>query len=116
MNRPYSLIPSHGPADIRAGRRTARIVVRNRGDRAIQVDSRSHFYDVTYQLFFDRSKAVGMRLDIPAGATLSFEPGGEKEVLLVNLLKDNYVGRRVQGQDLSHRHWRSIVPQKYLEA
>lgn len=70
---------------INQGRRTAVIVVRNTGDRPIQVGSHYHFFEVNRALEFDRSQAYGMRLDIPSGMAARFEPGDEREVQLVEL-------------------------------
>lgn len=69
--------------ELNAGRPTAHVVVSNRGDRPVQVGSHYHFYEVNSALNFDRNAAYGMRLDIPAGTAIRFEPGEEKEVLLV---------------------------------
>lgn len=71
--------------ELNAGRNTARVVVRNRGDRPIQVGSHYHFFEVNSALDFDHAAAYGMRLDIPAGTAIRFEPGEEKEVPLVAL-------------------------------
>lgn len=71
------------PITINAGRRTVRLVVSNTGDRAIQVDSHFHFFEVNHALDFDRNQAMGMHLNIVAGATARFEPGDTKEVELV---------------------------------
>src|SRR5690606_13026579 len=57
--------------------------VRNTGDRPIQVGSHFHFFEVNAALEFDREKAFGKRLNIPATTALRFEPGDEKEVVLV---------------------------------
>jgi urease subunit beta len=59
--------------------------VANLGDRPIQVGSHFHFFEVNRNLRFDRESAFGMRLDIPAGTAVRFEPGDEKEVELVAL-------------------------------
>jgi len=67
------------------GRRTVRINVANTGDRPIQVGSHFHFFEVNRYLEFDRKKAFGMRLNIPSGTAVRFEPGEEKEVELVEL-------------------------------
>ena len=75
--------------EINAGRRTATIEVRNTGDRAVQVGSHYHFFEVNKALDFDRAAAMGMRLNIIAGTTLRFEPGDAREVELVE-----YAGRR----------------------
>lgn len=66
-------------------KRTITIKVANHGDRAIQVGSHFHFFEVNKQLRFDRESTFGMRLDIPAGTAVRFEPGEEKEVNLVEV-------------------------------
>ncbi len=66
-----------------AGRRTTNVVVKQTGDRPVQVGSHYHFYEVNDALQFDRDAARGMRLNIPAGTSVRFEPGEEKEVELV---------------------------------
>ena len=72
------------------GRRTTRLTVRHTGDRPIQVGSHYHFFEVNPALEFDRDQALGMRLNIPAGTAVRFEPGEQKEVSLVA-----YAGHRV---------------------
>jgi len=67
------------------GRRTAEIVVANTGDRPIQVGSHFHFFEANPALRFDRAAAFGMRLNVPAGTAVRFEPGDEKKVPLVAL-------------------------------
>lgn len=67
------------------GRATGRIAVTNRGDRPIQVGSHCHFFEVNRALAFDRQAAYGMRLNIPAGTAVRFEPGDTKEIDLVAL-------------------------------
>lgn len=74
-----------GEIELNQGRRTVKLSVRNTGDRPIQVGSHFHFYEVNSALDFERSGARGMRLDIPAGTAVRFEPGDEKEVELVEL-------------------------------
>ena len=64
------------------GRRVVRVVVRNTGDRPVQVGSHYHFFEVNRELGFDRGVAYGMRLNIAAGTAVRFEPGEEKEVEL----------------------------------
>lgn len=61
------------------GRRTQELIVSNLGDRAIQVGSHYHFFEVNKALRFDREKAFGMHLDIPAGTAVRFEPGGREK-------------------------------------
>jgi urease subunit beta len=68
------------PVEINAGRRTASITVSNTGDRPIQVGSHFHFFEVNRALVFDRAAALGMRLNIPAGLAVRFEPGDTREV------------------------------------
>jgi urease beta subunit len=68
-----------------AGRKTFRIVVKNTGDRPVQIGSHFHFFEVNRALLFERQNAYGMRLNIPAGTAVRFEPGDEKEVELVAL-------------------------------
>jgi len=65
------------------GRPTIKIVVTNTGDRPVQVGSHFHFFEVNKQMKLDRAAAFGMRLNIPAGTAVRFEPGEEKEVELV---------------------------------
>ena len=76
---------AEGPIEINAGRATVALAVANTGDRAIQVGSHFHFFEVNRALRFDRAAAFGMRLDIPAGTAVRFEPGDRKEVALVAL-------------------------------
>jgi urease subunit beta len=73
------------PLEANLGRTTSRLVVTNRGDRPIQVGSHCHFFEVNRALDFDRDAAYGMRLNIPAGTAVRFEPGDTKEVELVAL-------------------------------
>jgi urease subunit gamma/beta len=56
---------------------------RNTGDRPIQIGSHFHFFEVNKAMEFDRAAAFGMRLDIPAGTAVRFEPGASKEITLV---------------------------------
>jgi urease beta subunit len=67
------------------GRPTVELVVANTGDRPIQVGSHFHFFEVNKALRFARGRAFGMRLDIPAGTAVRFEPGDEKNVRLVSI-------------------------------
>jgi len=71
------------PIEANAGRATRRIEVANRADRPIQVGSHCHFFEVNRALAFDRPAAYGMRLNIPAGTAVRFEPGDTREVELV---------------------------------
>jgi urease subunit gamma/beta len=82
-----------GDVVLNEGREYARLTVRNLGDRPVQVGSHFHFFEVNPELEFDRAKAFGMRLDIPAGTAVRFEPGDEREIELVALGGE----RRVHG-------------------
>jgi urease subunit beta len=88
---PGEIITAEGDIELNAGRPTLKILVANSGDRAIQVGSHFHFYEVNTALNFDRQQARGMRLDIPAGTAIRFEPGDEKEVTLIPLLGSRQV-------------------------
>ena len=77
----YILRPE--PIELNAGRATRSIAVSNRGDRPIQVGSHCHFFEVNRFLAFDRAAAYGMRLNVPAGTAVRFEPGDTREVELV---------------------------------
>ena len=74
-----------GEIELNVGRETATITVTNLGDRPIQVGSHYHFIETNPQLRFDRAKAYGKRLDIPAGTAVRFEPGETKTVKLVEI-------------------------------
>ena len=82
---PGEYLLGHGDIEANAGRRTTRLTVANTGDRPIQVGSHFHFFEANRALSFDRARAFGMRLDIPAGTAVRFEPGDEKDVGLVEL-------------------------------
>jgi len=97
------LVLAKGDIEINAGYATTTLKVRNTGDRPIQVGSHYHFFEVNAALEFDRAQAFGKRLNIPATTALRFEPGDEKEVVLVpyqgkqrvlgfNSLVDGWVG------------------------
>lgn len=74
-----------GEIELNAGRRTLTLSVANCGDRPIQVGSHYHFFETNDALAFDRGAARGMRLNIPAGTAVRFEPGQSREVELVEL-------------------------------
>jgi urease subunit beta len=79
------------PIDANIGRTTKRLIVRHTGDRPVQVGSHFHFFEVNDALDFDRAAASGMRLDIPAGTSVRFEPGEEKQVALVDFAGEQLV-------------------------
>ncbi|WP_020560124.1 urease subunit beta [Thiofilum flexile] len=80
---PGEIIPAAGDIELNVGRDTVTIVVANTGDRPIQVGSHYHFFETNDALQFDRDKVRGMRLNIPAGTAVRFEPGQTREVQLV---------------------------------
>lgn len=82
---PGEYILAKTPVVANAGRRTVEIVVANAGDRPIQIGSHFHFFEVNRALRFDRAAAFGMRLNIPAGTAVRFEPGDTKKVMLVEI-------------------------------
>ncbi|HLO52624.1 MAG TPA: urease subunit beta [Kamptonema sp.] len=80
---PGEMIVADGEIELNAGRSVVRLLVANTGDRPIQIGSHYHFFEVNEALEFNRDSAKGMRLDIPAGTAVRFEPGDEREVNLV---------------------------------
>ncbi|MEB3339918.1 urease subunit beta [Okeania sp.] len=80
---PGEMIISEGEIELNLGRSNVKLIIANTGDRPIQIGSHFHFYEVNYALSFDRELAKGMRLDIPAGTAIRFEPGDEREVILI---------------------------------
>jgi len=80
---PGEIIAADGDIEINAGRRKESLKAVNTGDRPIQIGSHFHFFEVNKALQFDREKAFGMHLDIPAGTAVRFEPGASKDVTLV---------------------------------
>ncbi|CDN55067.1 Urea amidohydrolase subunit BetA [Neorhizobium galegae bv. officinalis bv. officinalis str. HAMBI 1141] len=82
---PGEVIAAEGEIELNAGLPTVTIKVANTGDRPVQVGSHYHFFETNNGLSFDRDKARGMRLDIPAGTAVRFEPGQMREVTLIPL-------------------------------
>ena len=80
-----------GMIELNSGRKTVALEVTNTGDRPIQVGSHYHFFEVNDALRFDRVKAYGHRLNIPAGTAVRFEPGQSRRVELVALAGDRKV-------------------------
>jgi urease subunit beta len=80
---PGEIITAKGDIELNAGAARVTFEVANTGDRPIQVGSHYHFFETNEALRFDRGKARGMRLDIPAGTAVRFEPGQRREVTLV---------------------------------
>ena len=80
---PGELLPEPGEIVLNAGRPVTTLLVANTGDRPVQVGSHFHFFEANSALKFDRDAARGLRLDIPAGTAIRFEPGDSREVQLV---------------------------------
>jgi urease beta subunit len=80
---PGEIMSADGDITINEGRETATVEVENTGDRAVQVGSHFHFFEVNRALDFDRERAFGMHLDIPSGGTTRFEPGEQRDADLV---------------------------------
>lgn len=90
---PGEFLIADGEIELNAGRPSETLVVANSGERPIQVGSHYHFFETNEALVFERAKARGMRLDIPAGTAVRFEPGQSREVTLVPYAG----GRRIYG-------------------
>jgi urease subunit beta len=80
---PGELLSEPGELELNAGRPVTTLEVANSGDRPVQVGSHFHFYEANSALEFDREAARGLRLDIPAGTAIRFEPGDSRSVNLV---------------------------------
>jgi urease subunit beta len=87
---PGEIITKPGEIELNAGRPTLELTVVNTGDRPVQVGSHYHFFETNLALQFERDKARGYRLDIPAGTAVRFEPGESRTVRLVA-----YAGARI---------------------
>ena len=80
---PGEIIAKDGDITLNAGRKTMTVTVTNTGDRPVQVGSHYHFFETNPALKFERKKARGMRLNIPAGTAVRFEPGQTRDVTLI---------------------------------
>jgi urease subunit beta len=90
---PGEIFTVDGDITLNEGRTSVTVTVANTGDRPVQVGSHYHFFEVNPALSFDRAKARGMRLDIPSGTAIRFEPGQSRDIQLIP-----YAGeRRVVG-------------------
>lgn len=87
---PGEILPAAGEIVLNEGREPVTLMVANTGDRPVQVGSHYHFAETNPALRFDRAAARGMRLSIPAGTAVRFEPGQSREVTLIP-----YAGHRV---------------------
>jgi urease subunit beta len=88
---PGEIFPADGEIEMNSGLPVVTFAVANSGDRPIQVGSHYHFYETNPALLFDRDKSRGMRLDIPAGTAVRFEPGQKRNVNLVPFRGDRIV-------------------------
>ena len=86
---PGQIITEPGEIELNLGKDVLTVTVSNSGDRPVQVGSHYHFFEANKALVFDREKTLGMRLDIPAGTAIRFEPGDTTDVKLIP-----YVGFR----------------------
>jgi urease subunit beta len=82
---PGEILPADGTITLNEGRETTTVTVGNTGDRPVQVGSHFHFFEANAALAFDREAALGMRLNIPAGTAVRFEPGDQQTVELVGI-------------------------------
>ena len=80
---PGEIIPKQGESELNLGKKVKTVTVSNSGDRPVQVGSHYHFFETNKALVFDRELSLGMRLDIPAGTAIGFEPGDTTDVKLV---------------------------------
>ena len=87
---PGEIIPEQGEITLNLSKQVKTVTVSNSGDRPVQVGSHYHFYEANKALFFAREITLGMRLDIPAGTAIRFEPGDTTEVKLIP-----YTGYRI---------------------
>ena len=87
---PGEIIPEQGEIELNLGKEVKTVTVSNSGDRPVQVGSHYHFFEANNALIFDRELTLGMRLDIPAGTAIRFEPGDTTDVKLVP-----YAGSRI---------------------
>ena len=108
------------PIECNVGRRTIKMGVVNTGDRPVQIGSHFHFFEVNRQMEFDREKAFAMRLNIPAGTAVRFEPGEEKEVELVQFAGNkilygfsNLVDGETEGKKLKQAAMKKLRKQNF---
>ena len=87
---PGQIIPEQGEIELNLGKEVITVKVSNSGDRPVQIGSHYHFFEANNDLIFDRDLTLGMRLDIPAGTAIRFEPGDTTDVKLVP-----YTGLRI---------------------
>ena len=88
---PGEYLVDEGEIELNASKDIITIEIENKGDRPIQVGSHYHFFEVNKELSFERAKAYGKRIDIPAGTSVRFEPGSKKSVNLIDFSGRRYV-------------------------
>jgi urease beta subunit len=120
--KPGECLYLEGEIVLNANRKTAKVKVKNTAERPIQVGSHFHFFEVNKALCFDRKKAFGMRLDIPSGSAVRFEPGEEKDVNLVSIggQKEVYglnglTNGNVQSKEVAERAFNTAKIKGYKE-
>jgi len=99
--KPGEIITAKGNITLNEGQTTTAITVTNSGDRPIQVGSHYHFFETNSALLFDRELTRGMRLDIPAGTAVRFEPGQSRDVELIRYRGNRHVygfNAKIQGE------------------
>ena len=99
--KPGEIITRLGNIILNEGQSTTAITVTNSGDRPVQVGSHYHFFEINSALVFDRDLARGMRLDIPAGTAVRFEPGQSRDVDLIAYRGNRHVygfNAKIQGK------------------
>ena len=99
--KPGEIITAQGNIALNEGQTTTAITVTNSGDRPIQVGSHYHFFETNSALLFDRELTRGMRLDIPAGTAVRFEPGQNRDVELIRYRGNRHVygfNAKIQGE------------------
>ncbi|KAI9390410.1 hypothetical protein POPTR_008G177900v4 [Populus trichocarpa] len=108
---PGAIIFGDGNVIINSGRKAVTLKVINTGDRPIQVGSHYHFIETNRSLLFDRRKAHGMRLNIPAGTAIRFEPGESKSVVLVSIGGKQVIkgGNGIVDGPVDHENWTNIM-------
>ena len=111
---PGELLSEPGTLELNAGRPVTTLLVANSGDRPIQVGSHFHFHEANSALKFDRDAARGLRLDIPAGTAIRFEPGDSREVQLVPFTGERQVFG-FNGQQSTKNNQQQIPSRKGLE-
>ena len=80
---PGEIIPEEGEIQLNLSKQDKTVSVSNSGDRPVQIGSHYHFFEANRALIFDRELSLGMRLDIPAGTAIRFEPGDTTDVKLI---------------------------------